>query len=280
MSPSPCSVWGNPDAPKRALLVHGITCSSQIWCHVAHLLVDQGYYVVAPDLLGHGIAPRASEYSFDALVKALVPYVSPVSPDLIIGHSLGGLVTLGLIQYIPEESQPVHAVIVDPPVHLTTEQYNMYRVIFTGAVREPQGADAYAKMFPRWQLSDAAWKSFADELCDPACVDALFNQHFPWTFKHVLEQAPHDHVRLTMLGGDLSCGGVYHSGLTSEFDHVIPMMVKGASHWVPLEDPKAIVDVALAGVTYEGESDVQLTIVEEPRAPTELEVSVSVGVLS
>jgi len=216
-------------------------------------------------LIGHGIALRASEHSFDALVKALVPYVSPVCPDLI--------------QHIPEMSQPVHAVIVDPPVHLTTEQYNMYRIIFTGAVREPQGAEAYAKMFPRWQLSDAAWKSFVDELCDPACVDALFNQHFPWTFKHALEQAQHGHVRLTMLGGDITCGGVYHGGLTTEFDHVIPMMVKGASHWMPLEDPKAIVDLALAGIMCRGEADSQLTIVEEPRVPTEIEVSAPVAVL-
>jgi len=259
---SPCSVWGNPDAPKHALLVHGFTCTSQIWCHVAHLLVEQDYYVVAPELPGHGIGPRASEYSFDALVKALIPYVSRTCPDLIIGHSLGGLITLGLIHHISAESRAVHVVIVDPPLDLTSEQLNFYRVLFTTAVREPPGTEAYTKMFPTWKISDAAWKAFGDELCDPDLVDALFDQHCPWNFKHLLKQAPPESVRLTILAGDLDNGAVYYSEQSAEFAHVTAMSVKGVSHWIPLEHPKAIVDVALTplSLTTREELDERIVI--------------------
>ena len=39
--------WGLPTASKRALLIHGLTCSSQTWEHVAQALVEAG--ILLPD---------------------------------------------------------------------------------------------------------------------------------------------------------------------------------------------------------------------------------------
>ncbi|EIW75420.1 alpha beta-hydrolase [Coniophora puteana RWD-64-598 SS2] len=252
-SPLPCTSWGAPDAPKRALLVHGLTSSSQLWCRIALLLVARGYHVVAPDLPGHGIAPRlpASSYSLDALSLALKPHVTPGPPDLIIGHSLGGIVMLNLLHngaICPRPGRCTHVVIIDPPLDLTLEQSDFYGTIFKASARRSPGAEAYRAMFPKWTEEDAAWKVRGDEMCDEACVDALFDQHRPWAFKYLLERPPAENVRLTMLGGDLACGGVYHGGQTAEFAHVIPKSVKDTSHWMPMEDPEAIVDVALGDV--------------------------------
>ena len=41
--------WGLPTASKRALLIHGLTCSSQTWERVAQALVEAG--ILFPNLL-------------------------------------------------------------------------------------------------------------------------------------------------------------------------------------------------------------------------------------
>lgn len=49
-----------------------------------------GYYVVAPDLLGHGDAHRGTDYTIKAFAEDITPLLDEVKPlDLLIGHSLG-----------------------------------------------------------------------------------------------------------------------------------------------------------------------------------------------
>ncbi|MCB0026454.1 MAG: alpha/beta fold hydrolase, partial [Anaerolineales bacterium] len=51
--------WGDPAAERSAVLIHGVTSNSQSWIRVGPRLAEQGYYVVAPDLRGHGDSPKA-----------------------------------------------------------------------------------------------------------------------------------------------------------------------------------------------------------------------------
>jgi pimeloyl-ACP methyl ester carboxylesterase len=102
--------WGNDDAP-TLLLVHGGRDHCRSWDWVARALCDD-YHIIAPDLRGHGDSDwvRGAGY-------AMIDYVSDVAqlihqkrlaPLRIIGHSLGGNITL---QYAGLEPQDVSRVI-------------------------------------------------------------------------------------------------------------------------------------------------------------------------
>jgi len=80
---------------RTAVLIHGMMSDHRAWHRVAGELRDAGYRVVAVDLAGHGASPRSRRYSprawADDVLETLEPVVDGV-PDLIMGHSLGGLV--------------------------------------------------------------------------------------------------------------------------------------------------------------------------------------------
>ncbi|HVW44113.1 MAG TPA: alpha/beta fold hydrolase [Amycolatopsis sp.] len=99
--------WGDGD--RVAVLVHGMTTDSGSWWRVGPALAERGYRAVAPDLPGHGRS-RRGEYTLRAMSDALVDAV-PATPELAIGHSLGGLVLAGAVDRI----KAARAVYVDPP---------------------------------------------------------------------------------------------------------------------------------------------------------------------
>lgn len=84
--------WGTGD--RVAVLIHGIMADSQCWWRVGPELAARGYRVIAVDLPGHGQSPRAETYTPELYGSSVLESV-PSGPELVIGHSLGGL-TLGV----------------------------------------------------------------------------------------------------------------------------------------------------------------------------------------
>lgn len=98
---------------RTALLVHGLMSDHRAWHRVSARLGELGYRVVAVDLAGHGRSPRSRRYSPQAWADDVVESVAPVlagPPDLVMGHSLGGLVA----SLVAERLAPRAAVYVDP----------------------------------------------------------------------------------------------------------------------------------------------------------------------
>jgi pimeloyl-ACP methyl ester carboxylesterase len=79
------------------LLLHGLSANGGVWAELGALL-EQDYdgRWSAPDLPGHGAAPRLPRYSFDSLAAAVAATLEPGEPVVVIGHSLGGVVGLEL----------------------------------------------------------------------------------------------------------------------------------------------------------------------------------------
>jgi pimeloyl-ACP methyl ester carboxylesterase len=96
--------WGNPGAPPL-LLVHGGRDHCRNWDWVAEALRDE-YHIIAPDLRGHGDSEwmkggvyGVSEYVYD--IAQLIHQLE-LAPLTIIGHSLGGAVSLRYTGVYPE----------------------------------------------------------------------------------------------------------------------------------------------------------------------------------
>ncbi|MDM7892314.1 alpha/beta fold hydrolase [Curtobacterium caseinilyticum] len=86
---------------RTALLVHGLTGSSESWHRVVPLLVAHGYRVLAVDLPGHGRSPRDHALTIPRAARAVAASVAGTcgtAPDVAIGHSLGGLVLAAAVE--------------------------------------------------------------------------------------------------------------------------------------------------------------------------------------
>jgi pimeloyl-ACP methyl ester carboxylesterase len=82
--------------------------------------LSRHYHVFAVDCYGHGASARAPErYSASAIGGDLAQFIQDVvgEPAVISGHSSGGLVTIWLAAYAPEEVRGV--ILEDPPIFTT-----------------------------------------------------------------------------------------------------------------------------------------------------------------
>jgi pimeloyl-ACP methyl ester carboxylesterase len=99
--------------PRTAVLIHGIMSDHRAWHRVSAALEQRGFRVVAVDLAGHGRSPRSRRYSTTSWADDVVESVAPLlsePPDLLMGHSLGGLVA----SLAAERLAPRAVVYVDP----------------------------------------------------------------------------------------------------------------------------------------------------------------------
>ncbi len=96
--------WGNPSAPPL-LLVHGGRDHCRNWDWVARRL-RKDFHVIAPDLRGHGDSEwsKSANYSMAGYVYDLAQLVHQLklSPVTIVGHSLGGAITVRYAGIFPE----------------------------------------------------------------------------------------------------------------------------------------------------------------------------------
>ena len=96
--------WGDPDAP-GLLLVHGLLDHARNWDWVASQLCDR-YYVIAPDLRGHGdsdwTGPASYALANHVMDLADIMIALELTDIRLIGHSLGGQLALRLAACYPE----------------------------------------------------------------------------------------------------------------------------------------------------------------------------------
>lgn len=89
---------GRPQAPVM-MLGHSILASTRMWRGQMELLVQQGYRVVSVDARGHGQSSEPhTQCSMDELVADNIHVLDVLEIDHVhfMGHSLGGMVGLGL----------------------------------------------------------------------------------------------------------------------------------------------------------------------------------------
>ena len=107
--------WGDRTKP-GIVLVHGGSAHAHWWAHLAPMLSER-YHPVALDLSGHGDSGRRQEYSFEMWAEELMSVCVACGiddPPILVGHSMGGLVSIVAAALHGERLKGV--VIVDSPV--------------------------------------------------------------------------------------------------------------------------------------------------------------------
>ena len=119
----------------RALLVHGLTSLGDTWWRVGPALATRGWDVIAVDQAGHGDCRVDGPVDLDVLVDAVLA-ASPEPPRLLLGHSLGTLTCLAVLDRHPDWAETV--VLEDPPVPAVE------MAVFAGVVAQNLLGDAEA----------------------------------------------------------------------------------------------------------------------------------------
>ena len=104
------------------VLVHGGAAHARWWDHIAPLLAAD-HMGVALDLSGHGDSGRREDYGLDVWAQEVLAVVADAgitAPPTVIGHSMGGLVTLRAASL--HGPSVAGAVAVDSPVRDITPE--------------------------------------------------------------------------------------------------------------------------------------------------------------
>ena len=97
--------FGDPAKPS-VVLIHGYTASLYVWHKVAPMLAEEGFHVVAMDLVGFGYTskPRWFEYTIGAQARIVSRFMQTlgIGRATVVGSSYGGAVAMTLsLDYAP-----------------------------------------------------------------------------------------------------------------------------------------------------------------------------------
>lgn len=232
------SQWGSPTASRRALLIHGMTMSSQSWEGLAQLLVADGFFVVAPNPLGHAWR-RSTDYRVSNIAEDLRPYFAMgTSYDVIIGHSFGGPVTLSLLPFLPK-TQNTTVILLDPALELTEEKIKMNAQLVENELTRIRTPEEHMADNPAWSRRDCISRVLGMAMCDRNAIE-MFRQNTPWSFSGLIKNIP-PNVKITTLVSDPKFDDILEH-VPSDVERLNTRVLAGIGHWIQYELPQAIMD--------------------------------------
>jgi pimeloyl-ACP methyl ester carboxylesterase len=154
------STDADPSRP-IAVLVHGLMGWHRTWWRLGPALAERGWRVIAVDQLGHGHSPRidgaATIDDFADALEATIQNGVPGVVDVLIGHSLGAVVSMRLAEREPGLVRRL--VLEDPPSLDRTEDEPFLASIVEGVrlAREQPEAEVRRELAenPAWLPEDA-----------------------------------------------------------------------------------------------------------------------------
>lgn len=146
--------FGDPVKPPM-ILIHGYTASVYVWKSVAPMLADNGFRVIAVDLVGFGWSekPASFEYSIAAQARMISRFMNTlgIGRSIIVGNSYGGAVALNLTLDYPEMVEKL--VVVDSVTNDAPKDHPVLKIVALrgiGEILTPFIADS--KFFMRQRM--------------------------------------------------------------------------------------------------------------------------------
>lgn len=175
----PRLTWGASDAPRRALLIHGLGSSGALMWRVGAALAEAGWSATAVDLRGHGVAPRTLDYTIDAFAADVAGSIPPHGGpwDLVIGHSLGGAAAV-----VASAAHPAWArrlVLLDPGIVVLGPDAEAVRASQEQAFADNR-LEAVRAEHPEWHPQDIELKVDAVSRASQWAVDQVAVQNPDW----------------------------------------------------------------------------------------------------
>jgi N-formylmaleamate deformylase len=158
----------NPGRPP-VLLLHGIGSRGSSWWPVIDPLAER-FHLYQLDLRGHGASGKPERgyviEDYVADVDAIIDALALAEPR-ILGHSLGGLITLFWASENPARAAAI--VLEDPPLHTEPEVLGAFDGWQQLAALPPaQAAAWYRQEYPHWSDEDCVRRAEAITSTAPA----------------------------------------------------------------------------------------------------------------
>lgn len=224
----PTRSWGDPAAPRRALLVHGLGSNGALMWRYGTWLADAGWHATAVDLRGHGTAPRALDCTIAAYAQDLVHTAAGGSAwDLVIGHSLGGAASTVAASAHPDWT--ARLVLIDPAIRLSDADRQSVRAGQEAAFADPS-VEAVRAEHPTWHPLDVELKALSTQQASLWAMEQTSDQNTPWD---VRDAAAALAVPTHVIAADPALGSIFTGELADEVlqNPLITMsVVTGAGH--------------------------------------------------
>jgi pimeloyl-ACP methyl ester carboxylesterase len=230
--------WGpTTDAP-RALLLHGITSSAATMWRLGEGLAEHGWSVTAPDLRGHGHSPRAGSYRRSELAGDVLALGT--GWDLVVGHSLGGAVTVAALAQDPGFAKRV--VLLDPALRVPTDTVDDLAREMVDEVAQAD-AGAYRAAHPSWHPRTVQARVQAHQSVAPEAITAILTADLPWDHT---EQAAGLTVPVHVIAADPDLDPSFTAAYGRELQQRNPgwtwEIAPGASHSVHRDSPDLVLE--------------------------------------
>lgn len=237
----PTLAWGSPSSARHALLVHGLGSSGALMWRFGTALAEAGWHAVAVDLRGHGLAPRALDYTIAAYAADLADTASVSGTwDLVVGHSLGGASATLASAENPEWTKRL--VLVDPALYLLPADRAIVERSQQDAFDSPTAEEVRAA-HPHWHPQDVELKAQAAQLASPWAIEQTLAQNPEWD---VTDAAARLVVPTRVIASDPSVYSLFTGSRADEVlvanPRISRAIVTGAGHSPHRDRPESTVE--------------------------------------
>ena len=238
--------WGQEDATRKALVVHGLGSSAATTWQVSEALAEAGWSATAVDLRGHGLAPRASRYRIDDFAEDLAS-TSPEgggSWDVVIGHSIGA--ASAVMAAHRSSSWTTRLILLDPALELGEATKNqVLENQRQGHLH--QGVEDVRQANLHWHPLDVELKVQAHKQASLFALEHAVFDNDPW---NVTQEATSLAIPALVIGADPSEGSMFCNDYATRMVEANPNMtyriIEGAGHSVHRDKPRETLDAILS----------------------------------
>lgn len=126
------------------------------------------------------MAPLSPTYKMSEFAKPILPLLNDRSEqpfDLIIGHSMGALVALYLLQHLSGSRPSQSLILVDPPLELADDLLDS---IHEDTLKDAEDPERLTKSrgWMNYPEADSIWKIAGVKLCKKEAFDSIFAVYF------------------------------------------------------------------------------------------------------
>ena len=222
-----------------ALLVHGLSSESGSWWWLRACLEQRGFDVTAPDLRGHGSAPRPGRYAVHDYASDLPSAAGGAPWDLVVGHSLGGAASV-LAGLQPGFTRAL--VLLDPVLDVPEALYG--EILADQLAELDLTPESIAELKPHWRERDREAKLRGIRATDAFVVEHTFTDTGRWDVRAEAAALP---VPTLLLAGDPAVYSMIEphtlDALAATNPRVDVRVVAGAGHSPHRDTPQLTLDL-------------------------------------
>lgn len=208
----PLTSWGSPTAPLRALLVHGLGSNGALMWLTGTTLADAGWRADSVDLRGHGIAPRALDYTIAAYGTDLQYTRNGDRPwDVVVAHSLGGAAATWAAA--ADATWTKRLILVDPALHLAGRDHRLIRASQQRSFVDGS-VEASWDQHPHWHPQDHELKALSVAQSSHWAIEQTLDQNE--TTWDVRAEAARITTPTHVIGADPKVYSIFTSDLAAE----------------------------------------------------------------